>query len=125
MLPKPYEIYSINESEYYFITSDNYTYLINVNPLNYFEEFPVISENLFDINFDYTATRLPSFKKNYDPRINLTLINFIRTYLEKYPLRVLLYVCELTDNYHRHRKVTFTSWYNSKVIIAMKKLTVK
>ncbi len=104
--PSPYN-YSLCHGIYQFETSQNTTYVVNFVFRNgYFPENEFLEDNVYLISF-HTSSR----SRKFDQRIELTLVNIITEFFSRNPESGLIFLCDISNNLQRPRKITFNKWF--------------
>ena len=105
--------YRNNGEEYFFKTeSGAYYSCYFANASGYFEEYPLIKDDIVTFGFGLLSPSKGFFVEKHDPRIKETIFYILIQAAETYPERSFFVMYSTDEGRQRNRKVTFDRWYN-------------
>jgi hypothetical protein len=116
-LLKPYdylEISSGQELHYNFLTDGGVNYACYfLGASDYFEEYPLIRDNVVTFGFRPLNDPYPNLHRRYDPRIRETLFHILHSSCIAHPQRAVFVMYDPKDKRHHNRKNLFNQWHSS------------
>lgn len=113
-------------------------YQTNLSPITNRFNFVNSEGNLYEVYFDKNSpiipdedideyavymgfTRVPPFQsfdkeKDYDPRVEVTIMYLIENFFKSNKRGVLVYVCSSQEKYARQRSITFRKWFSNSTL---------
>ncbi len=124
---RPYEYtaeYRHGDEEYRFETESGIFYSCHfTNGSGYFEDYPLIKDNIVTFGFRQLSPTKGFFVEKYDARIKETIFYILTRVAETNPENSIFVMYSTQGGRQRNRKVAFNRWYNEYCNLLSERVT--